>query len=233
MAAGEPPTFVMFGARTAMTEWLPHIAEAVEGIERAVTEQPGLAFDLARTLIESTCRAILTERRIAFDRSDDLSKLFKVTRDCLPLLPPEASGETRVRKSLAQTLSGLHTAVQGVCELRNACGFASHGSQGPRPPMEEVQALLVAGAADAIVGFLHRAHRNERRPSIHPPVDFNDNRKFNEYIDDVHGLVRIFDVDYRPSEILFHVDLDAYRVYRDEFTPEGASEGTREEDPAS
>ena len=27
---------------------------------------------------------------------------------------------------------GLSTAIQGICELRNQCGFASHGSGTPR-----------------------------------------------------------------------------------------------------
>jgi hypothetical protein len=41
-----------------------HIEEQVAAIELAVVEKPGLAFDLAKTLIESVCRTILAERRI-------------------------------------------------------------------------------------------------------------------------------------------------------------------------
>ena len=78
----------------------------------------------------------------------------------LPLLPASASSEAEARKSLAQTLSGLHTALQGVCELRNAYGFASHGSDGPRPVMEGVQALLAAQAADAIVAEFKTRYPN-------------------------------------------------------------------------
>ena len=56
----------MHGARAALSDGLGHIEEQVKGIERAVAENPGLAFDLARTLVESTCRTILTERKLAF-----------------------------------------------------------------------------------------------------------------------------------------------------------------------
>ena len=145
-------------------QWHVTHREHVKGIERAVVENPGLAFDLARTLIESACRTILNERGIGFDPEDDLPKLFRTVTNILPFLPTPASGEAAVRRSLAQTLNGLHTAIQGVCELRNACGFASHGSEGPRPVLETVQALLAAETADAIVGFLHRVHRQERLP---------------------------------------------------------------------
>src|SRR5260370_26937410 len=133
MADTPPIPFVMHGARTAIARGLFHIETQVAAIEVAVEKDPSLAFDLAKTLIESACRTILTERSIEYDPTDDLPKLFKKVSTSLPFLPVSESAKADVRKSLAQTLSGLHTAVQGVCELRNMCGFASHGSDAARP----------------------------------------------------------------------------------------------------
>src|SRR5258708_39310143 len=193
--AVEPATgaFVMHGARSAISAGLSHIEEQVSGIELAVVDNPGLAFDLGKTVIESACKTILAERNVAFGSADDLPKLFKVVTSWLPFLPVSASGEGDIRKSLAQTLNGLHTAVQGVCELRNACGFASHGADGPRPAMETVQALLAAGTADAIVGFLYRIHRQDRVPSESTRLDYDNHGDFNEYVDEVHESIRVFD----------------------------------------
>lgn len=106
---------------------------------------------------------------------------------------------------------GLQTAILGICELRNAHGFASHASGGPRPMMEDVQALFAATAADAIVGFLHRVHRQEQMVEVPPRSEFDDNHSLNAYIDEANDAVRIFDLEYRPSEVLFGVDRDAYR----------------------
>lgn len=203
--------FVMHGARDAMSGGLTHIEEQVKGIERAVVENPGLAFDLAKTVVESACRTILSDRKIAFGSDDDLPRLFKTVTTNLPMLPVAASSEAEARKSLAQTLNGLHTALQGVCELRNAYGFASHGADRPRPVMESVQALLAAQAADAIVGFLHRLHRQERNTLPIARLEYDDNEDFNTYVDEVNEQVRIFDLAYRPSEVLFAVDNEAYR----------------------
>jgi hypothetical protein len=203
--------FMMHGARAAMTGGLFHIEEQVKGIERAVIENPGLAFDLAKTVVESACRAILIERKISFGFDEDLPRLFKSVTMHLPILPVAASAEIEARKSLAQTLNGLHTALQGVCELRNAYGFASHGTAGPRPLMESVQALLAAQAADAIVGFLHRVHRQERQSPSNEKLEYEDNEDFNSYIDDANEQVRIFDLTYGASEVLFFVDQQAYR----------------------
>lgn len=63
---------VMHSARDAVAQGLAHIEEQVEALKQAVEEKPGLAFDLAKTLVESVCRAILGERSIAFGDADDL-----------------------------------------------------------------------------------------------------------------------------------------------------------------
>src|ERR1700730_3858777 len=223
MAEAPTAPFVMHGARDAVACGLRYIEEQVKGIERAVIENPGLAFDLAKTLVESTCRTVLGERSIAFSVSDDLLKLFKTTTGNLPFLPAEASGAAEVRQSLAQTLNGLHTALQGICELRNRCGFASHGSGIPHPAMESVQAMLAAEAADAIVGFLFRVHRQERTPPPSPRALYEENSAFNDSVDEAHGIIRILDVEFRPSEVLHQMEPETYRVYLAEFDAESES----------
>ena len=213
MATPSPQHFVMHGARDAMAAGLVHIKEQVKGIEQAVVENPSLVFDLAKTLIESTCRAVLRERFVAYAATDDLPKLFKSATQNLPFLPATASEASEVRRSLQQTLSGLSTAIQGICELRNQCGFASHGSASSRPIMEKVQALLAAEAADTIIGCLHRVHHQDRTSLPGPRASFNDNFAFNESLDETCGPLRIFGVEFRPSEVLFTLEPDTYRIY--------------------
>ncbi len=218
MTMPEPTSFfVMHGAREAIQKGLAHIEEQVRSIEQAVVENPALAFDLARTLVETVCRTILRERNIAYSEDDDLPKLFKTASKHLPFLPPAASGEAGVRKSLKQTLNGLSTAIQGICELRNQCGFASHGSDKPRPAMEAVQALMVAEAADTIVGFLHRVHRQDRTPAPSPRALYEENTAFNDWVDETHGPIRIFEIELRASEVLFQMEPESYRIYAAEF----------------
>lgn len=217
-------TFVMYAAREAMVSGLGHIEEQIKSIELAVVENPGLAFDLAKTLIESVCKTILTEREIPFADTDDLPRLFRTTTTNLPFLPAAASADTEARRSLSRTLGGLSSAVQGICELRNACGFASHGSGRRRTVMEGMQALLAAQAADAIVGFLHRAHRQERAALPAARLEYTDHPEFNAYVDDSNEPVRIFHLRYAPSEVLFHTDLDAYRDLLASYEPQDAAD---------
>jgi Abortive infection C-terminus len=224
MAEAMTSAFVMHGARDAIAGGLTHVEQQVKSIELAVIENPGLAFDLAKTLVESVCRVVLSERSIPFGEDDDLPKLFKTAAKGLPFLPPTASGEAEARQSLARTLSGLSTAIQGICELRNKCGFASHGSDKARPALESAQALLAAEAADTIVGFLHRVHRQDRTPQASPRALYDDNPEFNDSVDESHGTIRIYEAEFRPSEVLFQMEPESYRVYLAEFGGEAERE---------
>ena len=214
----ETPTgsFVMQGARDAMADGLAHIEQQVKGIEQAVFQNPGLAFDLSKALIESTCKRILEEHAVDY-KDTDLQTLFKSATQQLSFLPPAASDASTVRKSLLKTLNGLNTTIQGICELRNQCGFASHGSGSPRPVMETPQALLVAAAADSIVGFLHRVHRQRHTPQPATEKTFDDYNTFNESIDELFGPFRVFEIEFRPSEVLFTQEPESYRIYLAEF----------------
>lgn len=223
--------FLMHGARDAIASGLTHVEQQVNSIERAVAENPGLAFDLAKTLIESVCRSVLGERNIAYREDDDLPKLFKATSQHLPFLPPTASEEAETRESLKRTLGGLSTAIQGICELRNQCGFASHGSGTPRPQMESVQALLAAEAADTIVGFLYRVHRQDRSAPPSSRALYDDSQGFNDSVDETHGMIRIYDVEFRPSEVLFQLEPETYRVYLSEFDAEELERRGVDEEP--
>lgn len=217
----------MQSAREAIAFGLSHIEQQVTAIEKAVTENPALVFDLARTLIESVCRTILRERGIEFSSHEDLPRLFRRVTECLPLLPPTVSEEADVRESLTRTLNGLSTAIQGICELRNRCGFASHGSDRPRPAMEDVQAVMVAQAADAIVGFLYGMHR-QSRTSPSPRALYEENQAFNDYVDETYGPIRIFEIEFRASQVLFEMEPESYRIYAAEFEEE--SEDTEDEE---
>ena len=218
------PVFVMSGARAAVSSGLLHIDEQVKALEVAVVENTGLAFDLARTLIESACKTILTERGSTFDNDDNLPKLFRAATLTVPFLPIALAADSSARRSLQQTLNGLKTAVQGVCELRNSFGFASHGSDTSRPVMEGVQALLVAQAADAIIGFLYRVHSQDLSRPRSVPLEYDDHSDFNEWLDDQCDPVQILSLpSYRPSDVLFNVDQEAYRDLLTEYESEAAT----------
>lgn len=223
MAEQPRSSFAMNGAREAVSKGLKHIEEHVNAIEAAVSENTGLAFDLAKTLVESTCRTILKERGVEPSRDDGVPQLFRMVRENLPLLPSQASQERDVRQSIDATLSGLNTAIQGITQLRNQLGFASHGADKPRPLMESVHATLAAQAADTIVGFLYRIHTQDRNSPTSPDSSNDRNSEFDRFIDESHDTIRIFESEFSPSEILFQMEPDSYRIGLADFLSEADS----------
>ena len=212
-------SFSMRSSREAIGRGLTHIEEQVTAVEMAMTENLPLVFDLSKVLIESVCKTILSDRCIEHGNDENLPTLYKKVRNNLTFLPSAASDKKAVRKhlekSLEKTLNGLSTTIQGICELRNQCNFAAHGSDRQRPVLEKMQAMMVAQAADAIVGFLYRAHTPDPASL---PVAYDDNPKFNDEIDNAHGgSLYIFDSEFKPSDILFQMEPKSYRIYLVEF----------------
>lgn len=213
MDTPDSQAFIMHSAREAVAAGFGHIEEHIEEIEQAVVKNPGLAFDLAKVLIESVCRTILKEQEVPYSRDEGVTDLFRKTHQNLSFLPSTANNESDIRRSLEKSLSGLHSAIQGISELRNRCGFASHGDDGLRPKMEKIQALLVAEATDAIIGFLHSVHRRYQKPSPR----FDDNDAFNNHVDEIVGPIHVLESVFRASEILFHMERKTYDIYLTEF----------------
>lgn len=214
------PQFVMVGAREVVAEGMSHIERQVVAIEEAVSNNPGLAFDLSKTVIESICKSILKDRGHSYDEAWDLPKLLKETTGKIRLIPDSCIEDPDVAARLKKTLGGLQTTIQGICEMRNTHGFASHGKDALSPQLDHVHALLVARSADAIVNFLFHAHRDYNSFTSSPRLAFDDHTDFNDYVDDENEVVQIFEVGYRPSEVLFAVDQDAYRNYLTNYAPE-------------
>ena len=211
MAIGQLPTrFQMQGARTAIASGLVHISRQVTALEEAIHSEPGLAFDLAKVLVESVCKTLLTDLGISFAVDEDLPKLYRLVTSNIPLLPTAASAEVSARESVKRALGGMSAALGAICELRNAYGFASHGSDVERVTLESTEALLAAQSADAIIGFLYANHVRLRKEPTPPAPTYQDLSTFNRYIDDQNEIVRVFDLEYQPSEVLFYVDREAY-----------------------
>jgi hypothetical protein len=85
---------------------------------------------------------------------------------------------------------------------------------------------MAAEAADTIVGFLHRVHRQDRTPLPSSRGLYDDSPAFNESVDDAHGMIRIYEVEFRPSEVLFQMEPESYRVYLAEFGAEEDGEAS-------
>src|SRR5438552_5858541 len=177
--------FLMVGARAAILTGpvAEAIEQTIEAIENAIESVPDFAFDLSKTLIESVCKTLLADIGQAADPNWECPKLLKETTSRLSMLPRNHPDTARARESIEKTIRGLLQTVQGLCELRNSYGLASHGRDEFTARLEVRQATLAAQAADTVVSFLYRIHRDSLSESPGTRVYYEDHREFNEAFD--------------------------------------------------
>lgn len=222
----EPSTvqvrFQMVGARAAVLDG--PIAEAIEqqihAIENALESVPDFAFDLSKTLVESVCKTILEDIGRPADPSWDAPKIMRETTTYLSMLPPGHPNAVKARESITKMLNGLHTTVQGLCELRNDYGLASHGRDSFSARLGLRQATLAAQAADTIVSFLYRIHRDALMQTPGARVYYEDHTDFNEAFDRDNDTMRLYGLELLPSRVLFHCDREAYKAALNDYISE-------------
>ena len=214
MAESSTSRFEMTGARSALLEGpiTEPIEQQIEAIENALESIPDFAFDLSKTLVESVCKTVLADIGQPTDPNWSTPKLLKETANRLNLLPRNHPDPAKASESVAKTIRGMAQTIQGLCELRNNYGMASHGRDAFSARLELRQATLAARAADTIVSFLYRVHRDALMQSPGARIYYEDHTGFNEAFDNDNETIRVNDLGLRPSEVLFKGDPEAYKA---------------------
>ncbi|MBX3391622.1 MAG: abortive infection family protein [Phycisphaeraceae bacterium] len=216
-AAGEK--FQMSGCRSAILAGpgLESIEQQVRAIEQAIESVPDFAFDLSKTLVEQVCKTVLADIGQPGNPNWDGPQLLRETLNRLSLLPRGHPGGAGARECVEKTIRGMLQTIQGLCELRNQYGLASHGRDAHAARMDLRQATLAAQAADTIVSFLYRIHRDALSQTPGTRVYYEDHTDFNKAFDDDNDPIRLGELVLQPSRVLFHADREAYKATLNEF----------------
>jgi hypothetical protein len=208
--------FRMDGARAilAATPDAFHLQQQILAIEKAAVETPALAIDLAKALVETVCKTVLTDLNVPFSANEDCHELMRQTLLQLRLFPDGHLQPKDIQDQLKKLTNNLVSAVQCLSEIRNQEGLASHGKDAFASSLECVQAEFAARSADAVIRFIWAAHTKYRQTVTGQRMRYEEMDEFNGWIDNYHyeeTPVTIFDNSFKQSEILFKLDLDAYR----------------------
>lgn len=214
--------FQMVGAREAIFDGpvTEAIEQQIQAIETSLESVPDFAFDLSKTLIESVCKTIMADIGQTADSNWDAPKLLKETTNRLALLPRNHPDAKKARDSVEKTVRGLLQTIQGLCELRNSYGMASHGRDGFSARLDLRQATLAAQSADTIVSFLYRIHRDALNQKPGERVYYEDHDDFNESFDNDNETIRLGKLEFSPSRVLFHTDPKAYKEALNDYIAE-------------
>jgi len=127
-------------------------ADSVQAVWQRALERrnadPEGAITSARALLETVCKHILDDLSVAYEDTDDLPRLYRLTAESLNLAPSQ-----HTEKVFKQILGGCTSVVEGLGALRNRLGDA-HGSGRTRVRPAPRHAQLAVNLAGSMTSFL-------------------------------------------------------------------------------
>ncbi|HEY9805402.1 MAG TPA: abortive infection family protein [Candidatus Obscuribacterales bacterium] len=130
-----------------------------KALDRRV-EDPEGAITAARSLMETVCKHILSERGVAYEDEGSLPKLYKATAQILHLSPDDHREDI-----FKQILSGCNSTVHGFASLRNHYSDAHGQALGAVKPSKR-HAELAVNLAGTFASFLIQTHQETKMKTI-------------------------------------------------------------------
>ena len=130
-----------------------YLSKQIELMLRMQTENPTDAIGKAKELIESCCKTILENEKIAWDKNWDMGKLTGETLKHLNLTPKAISDTDPVAENIKAVLGNLRGITTKLAEIRNPYG-SGHGKSASFTGLETRHAKLAVGCSITFVTFL-------------------------------------------------------------------------------
>jgi hypothetical protein len=131
----------------------PYVNSKITIMHDAVDKDSELAIGTAKELLETTCKSILKQKGVAFDKDWSLPVLVKNTYKLFDFKPKNAESPEKAERAILTILSGMNNIIQGVAELRNSYG-TGHGKDADFKGLEAKYAHLLVGVVSEFVILL-------------------------------------------------------------------------------
>jgi hypothetical protein len=158
-APARHPLDVSIREKLALSAYHAHVDLWDKANDRLLDDPDG-AITSARSLLETTCKHILTELKVPFSGGTDLPKLYNEASKALGMAP---GGQ--LDPSFRAIFSAAHQIVRAVAEIRNRYGD-SHGrlNASPRPLQADAElAVHLAGAVSCFLVSRYESHLSATR----------------------------------------------------------------------
>lgn len=179
------------------------------------TYQPE-TIDFCKCIVESICKFVYEAKEATLPQNPDFHKLVGDTLELLGFEKGQVSG-------------GIKSIAQGICEIRNSKGLASHGHTDTSPYPAKIEIDLFVSICSNIVQIILslidkqkidivntklKFSKIDESPSEHYRNQFIDNFSEIDY-DPENGILFINGAEIRPSEILYTFDRNSYKEIYD------------------
>lgn len=129
-----------------------YVNKQVKLMNQSLKENPHLALGIAKELIETCCKSILTKGNLAFDKDWDILKLVRETNRTIDLIPFEIDNKETTKNAVSKILGGFSNIVHGITELRNSYG-SGHGHSPNFQMLDDLYVKLAVTASSELAIF--------------------------------------------------------------------------------
>lgn len=178
----------------------------IEAIDKNRRTNSNVSLDAAKSLIESICKTILTNKGIEFKSDSKLGYLVKKTFSILPVFQTLSNADNEAGKGILGSLENIGTKIG---EFRNEHGFFSHGQDIHGGQFDSYLTDLVIASTDVITSFLINAYSQD--DSEKKRIFYEDFAFFNKIYDENNQWVKVENLEFSPSKVLFENDIEAYK----------------------
>lgn len=188
-------------------------------------KESGLMIGHCKAIIESFCKSLLDEKGIDYPGDSKIQWLAKRAVQALDVgqgVENEKKARQAFKGLITSFANNLEAAAQGIGELRNDFCPLAHGRSNIHTPLDMHYAEFVGRQTDSIIGFIFELLNNHR--ILEPPVAFQDNPGFNDYLNDEFTAAEIYGDSYLPAEILYNLKPDKYKEALKEYQPDDSVE---------
>lgn len=187
------------------------VESAIEVIERAIPNNPGIAFTHCRGLLETVCKTILTDRGVDTQADATANQIMSATLKVLKLTPADFDADERVEAGVVDLVRGINQMVNGVIALRNSQGLGPHGRDALEVILDAEYAVITAHAIDSAACLLYRMHRKQADHDPLTRIRFGDYPRFDAVLDEQYPDIMIEETPIQASKALCLVEPEAYR----------------------
>lgn len=138
-----------------------YLAKQIQLMLKMQTENPTDAIGKAKELIESCCKTILDNEKIAWDKNWDMGKLTGETLNLLRLTPKSIPDDDPVSENIKAVLGNLRGITTKLAEIRNPYG-SGHGKSASFTGLDVRHAKLAVGCSITFVTFLRDTYEEGR-----------------------------------------------------------------------
>lgn len=169
----------------------------------------------AKALLETIAKEICQQRGQQLENNESVGKLLGLSFGCL------GYAKTDTIRQIGTAIANIATQMGN---FRNEIGYTAHGKTLTELSKRDQSIAGLSGdflinATELVSCFLIEAFETDNPIVVQDEsLDLNDNEDFNEYWDNLYGEFKMTeDYTYPASEILFSVDIEAYKTQLNAF----------------